>query len=89
MAESAMSPAQQNRTNEDKLVVYYDGDCPACIRDRKTYERLSGTSEEQVCWFDITGQESQLRDLGIDPQKALSELHVRGTSGQIVMPIFC
>jgi len=78
-----MSPTQQGRANEDKLVVYCDGACPACIRDRKNYERLSWTSEEQVCWFDITGKNSQLRDVGINQQKALSELHVCDTSGQI------
>jgi predicted DCC family thiol-disulfide oxidoreductase YuxK len=75
---------QQSDNGADKLVVYYDGACPKCRRDRQTYEKLSGSSSEQVCWFDITGQESQLRELGIEPQKALSELHVRGTDGRIV-----
>jgi predicted DCC family thiol-disulfide oxidoreductase YuxK len=67
-----------------RLTVYYDGACPKCRRDRETYERLSGPAGEQVCWFDITGQESQLRELGIDPAKALSELHVRDDDGRIV-----
>ncbi|PPD29127.1 MAG: thiol-disulfide oxidoreductase [Methylomonas sp.] len=58
--------------------------CPKCIRDRATYEKLSGATELQVCWFDITGQESQLRGLGIDPQKALLELHVCDMDGSIV-----
>jgi predicted DCC family thiol-disulfide oxidoreductase YuxK len=29
-----------------------------------------------VCWFDITGQDARLRALGIDPRRALTELHV-------------
>ncbi len=70
--------------NDPPLTVYYDGACPKCIRDRATYEKLSGATDEQVCWFDITGRESELRDLGIDPQKALSELHVRDADGRIV-----
>lgn len=69
---------------ENRLTVYYDGACPKCIRDRETYRKLAGTMAEQVCWFDITGRESQLRDLGIDPQKALSELHVRTMDGRIL-----
>ena len=69
---------------EDMLTVYYDGACPKCIRDRETYEKLSGPSADQVCWFDITGQDKQLRELGIDPQKALSELHVRQSNGRVV-----
>jgi predicted DCC family thiol-disulfide oxidoreductase YuxK len=67
-----------------KLTIYYDGACPKCIRDRETYEKLSGSSADQVCWFDITGQDKQLRELGIDPRIALSELHVRQPNGWIV-----
>jgi len=75
---------QQNNTNPERLTVYYDGACPKCIRDRENYEKLSGPNADQVCWFDITGQEQRLRELGIDPRKALSELHVRDAEGRIV-----
>jgi predicted DCC family thiol-disulfide oxidoreductase YuxK len=71
-------------TEKDKITVYYDGACPACIRDRQNYEKLSGKDAEQVCWFDITGNETQLRNLGIDPQKALTELHVKDENGRVV-----
>ncbi|MEQ1528751.1 MAG: DUF393 domain-containing protein [Methylococcales bacterium] len=71
-------------TEKDKITVYYDGACPACIRDRHNYEKLSGKDAEQVCWFDITGQDKQLRNLGIDPQKALTELHVKDENGKVV-----
>lgn len=71
-------------TEKDKITVYYDGACPACIRDRQNYEKLSGKDVEQVCWFDITGKENQLRNLGIDPQKALTELHVKDENGRVV-----
>lgn len=67
-----------------KIIVYYDGACPKCIRDRHNYEKLSGKADDEVCWFDITGQEKQLAELGIDPQKAISELHVRDKTGRIV-----
>jgi len=81
---SIIEKPQQHNTGQDQLIVYYDGACPKCRQDRKTYEKLSGQDGEQVCWFDITGQESRLRDLGIDPQKALSELHVGDANGRIV-----
>jgi predicted DCC family thiol-disulfide oxidoreductase YuxK len=74
---------EQESTDQGTLTVYYDGACPKCIRDRENYEKLSGNTE-QVCWFDITGQESRLQEMGIDPQKAISELHVRDASGVIV-----
>ena len=66
-----------------KIIVYYDGACPSCIKDRESYERLAGKDGEDVCWFDISGQDAQLRDMGIDPHKALSELHVRDEYQQI------
>ena len=67
-----------------KITVYYDGACPSCIKDRENYEKLAGENGEDVCWFDITGQDAHLRDIGIDPHKALSELHVRDEQQQIV-----
>jgi len=67
----------------NKVTVYYDGACPKCVRDRQNYEQLAGEDGDQVCWFDITGEESRLRELGIDPEKALTELHVQDESGRI------
>jgi len=70
--------------NNAQIIVYYDGACPKCIRDRQNYEKLSGQSGEDVCWFDITGRDSQLHELGIDPKKALSKLHICDKNGCIV-----
>lgn len=67
-----------------KITVFYDGACPSCIKDRENYEKLAGKNGEDVCWFDISGQDAHLRDIGIDPRKALSELHVRDEHQQIV-----
>ena len=69
--------------DKGKICVYYDGACPKCIKDRQTYEKLAGKSGENVCWIDITGQEQKLRKIGIDPLKALTELHVKDEHEQI------
>ena len=69
---------------EKKITVYYDGACPSCIKDRENYEKLAGKNGKDVCWFDITGQDAHLRNLGIDPHKALSELHVRDEQQHII-----
>lgn len=66
-----------------KLTVYYDGACPRCVRDRARYEALSGADADTVDWVDITGREAELRRLGIDPQAALRELHVRDPAGEV------
>ncbi len=65
------------------LTVYYDGSCSTCIRDRKSYEKLAGAGGKDILWFDITGKDDELRQLGIDPYKALTELHVKDDRQQI------
>lgn len=61
---------------EHPITVFYDGACPRCVRDREQYEQWAGPAGERVGWFDITGQDERLRALGIDPRRALTELHV-------------
>ena len=76
-------PTKENTPHPTKLVVYYDGACPKCIRDRRNYEKLAGRHGKEVYWFDITHQEKRLQELGIDPQKALMELHVSDAEGRV------
>ena len=76
-------PTKENTPHPTKLVVYYDGACPKCIRDRRHYEKLAGRHGKDVYWFDITHQEKRLQELGIDPQKALMELHVSDAEGRV------
>ncbi len=70
--------------DKPKIIVYYDGACPKCVQDRLTYEKLAGKSGAYVCWTDITGQEELLREVGIDPHKALTELHVQDENQRIL-----
>ncbi|MGF2733675.1 thiol-disulfide oxidoreductase DCC family protein [Marinobacter sp. DUT-1] len=71
------------KDSSGKLVVYYDGSCPACIKDRRWYEKLAGKTGESVEWLDITGRDDVLRQEGIDPDSALRELHVKDSEGTI------
>ncbi|WMC11323.1 DUF393 domain-containing protein [Oceanimonas pelagia] len=66
-----------------RLVVFYDGSCESCIRDRARYERWAGDRGHEICWFDITDREEVLLSLGISPQQALQELHVQTAEGEI------
>ncbi len=70
-----------------KIIVYYDGACPRCVKDRLNYEKLSIRSGEHFDWVDITGQEDLLREAGIDPQKALMELHVKDENQRILSEV--
>lgn len=66
-----------------KLKVYYDGACPLCRRERRRYETLAGEAAESVEWVDITGRDEELRRRGIDPYRALTELHVEDEQQRI------
>jgi predicted DCC family thiol-disulfide oxidoreductase YuxK len=68
---------------DPELTVFYDGACPRCVGERARYERMSGDTGERVCWLDITGRDEVLAALGIDPGKALRELHVRDADGRV------
>jgi predicted DCC family thiol-disulfide oxidoreductase YuxK len=59
-----------------KSTVFYDGAGPRCVRDRTQYEPWAGPASASVCGFDITGQDERRRALGLDPRRALTELHV-------------
>jgi predicted DCC family thiol-disulfide oxidoreductase YuxK len=72
------------KNGDEKVTVYYDGSCPRCIKDRNNYQNLAGEKGDSVCWIDITGQEKLLQQLGIDPLKALTELHVKTASGKVL-----
>jgi predicted DCC family thiol-disulfide oxidoreductase YuxK len=69
--------------SKGRLTVFYDGSCPGCIKDRKRYERLAGDSGDAVEWLDITGRDDELKRQGIDPERALRELHVKDEQGRI------
>jgi len=67
----------------EKITVYYDQSCPGCVKDRALFERLAGKRAALFSWFDITGQDQALRQRGIDPFKALRELHIEDAHGAI------
>jgi predicted DCC family thiol-disulfide oxidoreductase YuxK len=68
---------------ESKITVFYDQSCPGCVKDRVLFERLAGRRAALFNWFDITSQDEVLRQIGIDPYKALRELHIEDTGGTI------
>lgn len=70
-----------------KISVYYDGACPSCVKDRKNYERLAGQNRHDVIWIDITGKDNELCKIGIDPNKALRELHIKDENQNIISEI--
>jgi len=73
--------------SSNHITVYYDASCPKCVQDRHNYEQMAGEYGSDVCWVDITDRDDDLRELGIDPRLALTELHVQDKQGRIVSEI--
>lgn len=69
--------------SSNRLMVYYDGSCRSCVRDRQWYEKLAGRGARDVAWLDITGRDALLHERGIDPDEALMELHVEDAEGRV------
>ena len=72
------------KRSEHKITVFYDGACPRCVKDRQDYQGKDPEGDARVEWFDITGRDEELCALGIDPNKALTELHIRDEDGRIL-----
>lgn len=66
------------------ITIFYDGSCPSCVRDRYRYQKWLAKKVQNVEWFDITDQHQSLQNLGIDPHRALVELHIRTADGTVV-----
>jgi len=81
-----LAKVQQDQST-GTITVFYDGACPSCVRDRAQYEKLAGDRGDNILWFDITGQEKALQELGIDPHKALTELHVQDEDQNVLSEI--
>ena len=64
-----------------KVTVYYDGVCPLCVKEVARWRNAPFLCS--VEWFDITGQDEELIRRGIDPNKALVELHSQTDDGVI------
>ncbi|MRI33983.1 DUF393 domain-containing protein [Endozoicomonas sp. OPT23] len=64
-----------------KITVYYDGLCPLCTREVAKWRKAAFDCEME--WLDITDNDELLISHGIDPDKALLELHTRTSDGVI------
>lgn len=82
-----MQKDSSNPPSSPKIIVFYDGDCPRCRQDRCDYEQLDPHPAEGIEWYNISGRDDELIALGIDPYKALTELHIQDSDGQILSEI--
>lgn len=67
---------------DDKLTVYYDGQCPLCRREVTLYRRLD--RQHAIHWHDVSRDAGDLPVDGITQRQALDRIHARRSDGTIV-----
>jgi predicted DCC family thiol-disulfide oxidoreductase YuxK len=64
------------------LTVYYDGQCPLCVREISFYRRLDRRGA--IRWHDVSRDAGDLACDAISQKAALERIHARRPDGRIV-----
>jgi predicted DCC family thiol-disulfide oxidoreductase YuxK len=62
-----------------KTTMFYDGQCPVCMRGVRHYRRLDWAG--RLAWADLTDPRSDLESHGLEFAAAMDILHVRDRDG--------
>ena len=62
-----------------QISVFYDGECPLCVREIGFYQRREGA--DNVCWIDVSQANTDEIAPGLLRCDALSRFHVRDQQG--------
>jgi len=63
-------------TEDSKVTMYHDGECPLCKFEVKTMQKLD--TAKAIRWVDITKDNKALEESGISYQQAMARIHVKG-----------
>ena len=66
-------------TPEQRPLVFYDGACPLCSREIAHYRRIDRA--QRLRWVDAATEAKVLAAHGLDPERAMAELHVLDGNG--------
>ena len=65
-----------------RLTVYYDGNCPLCLREIGFYQRRRGAGE--ILWVDVAAGQAERVAPDLCRDDALKRFHVRLPDGRLV-----
>jgi len=69
---------KQAKSTPEAVTVWFDGDCPLCLREINLMRRLD--RKGAVRFVDVT----QGRDCPLDPETLLARFHAREQGGELV-----
>jgi predicted DCC family thiol-disulfide oxidoreductase YuxK len=70
------------RPTDQPLTVYYDGQCPLCVREISLYRRLDRKGAIQ--WHDVSQGVGDLACDAVTQKEALDRIHAREADGTIL-----
>lgn len=73
--------AQTNAAGQP-FTVYYDGACPICSKEIKTYQKIEGA--EKLAWVNAAEGDQALLGDDLNADDALARMHVRDESGHLI-----
>ena len=65
-----------------KIEMFYDGDCPLCLRETRLLRRLD--SKGRIGFINIAAEDFDASDVGKTQQKLMAEMHGRLSDGSWV-----
>ena len=68
---------------QTEVVVFYDGDCPLCMREVAMLERLD-RGRGQLGLIDIAAPDFDARSYGLDQDTLMGEIHAFTPDGRLV-----
>ncbi|MDJ0614493.1 MAG: DUF393 domain-containing protein [Rhizobiaceae bacterium] len=67
---------------DQKLTVFYDGECPICTREIGFYKTCEGAGD--IEWLDITQSDKAILHPGLSREDALARFHVLTPGGKLI-----
>ena len=72
----------QKEAETRPFTVYYDGGCPVCSKEIRTYRKANGA--DNLTWVDASDADRQALGDDLDRSVAMAKMHVRDESGQLI-----
>ena len=79
MANAEMEPRQADVPASWEIEVFYDGDCPLCMREINFLRRIDRRGE--TCFTNIAATDFDADDYGISGEEFMAEIHGRLPDG--------
>jgi predicted DCC family thiol-disulfide oxidoreductase YuxK len=79
-----MSDGDTNEGRGDRFTIYFDGDCPFCVREVSWLLKRSARSGGRLAGIDIAAPEFDPEAHGADREAFMARIHGRRQGGELI-----